>query len=86
MTEIASAATPQLGSLFRWSFDRAAGARLNILQQPLPEQGRSQKNHPVASREHLGYALSFQIVSDGHSDHSSTDAGDAQIPIAHGSG
>src|SRR5208282_641430 len=28
------------------------------------------------------YALSFEIVFDGHCDHSPTDAGDSQIPIA----
>jgi hypothetical protein len=86
MTEIASAAMPQLGSLLplvvrprRWRSPKHPPAAS-------PEQGRSQKYHPIASREHLGYALSLQIVSDGPSDHSSTDAGDAQIPIAHRSG
>ena len=86
MIEIASAAMPQPGSLLplvvrprRWRSPKHPPAAS-------PEQSRSQKNHPVASREHLGYALSFQIVSDGHSDHSSADAGDAQIPIAQGTG
>ncbi len=86
MIEIASAAMPQLGSLLpqvirprRWRSPKHPPAASL-------EQGPSQKNHPVAGREHLGYALSFQIVSDGQSDHSSTDAGDAQIPITHRSG
>ena len=46
MIEIASAAMPQLGSLFRWSFDRAAGARLNILQPPLPSRAAAKKIIP----------------------------------------
>jgi hypothetical protein len=86
MIEIASAAMPQLGSLLprvirprRWRSPKYPPAAS-------PEQGRSQKNHPLAGRKHLAYALSFQIVFDGHSDHSSTNARDAQIPIANGSG
>ena len=86
MIEIASAAMPQLGSLSprvvrprRWRSPKHPPAAS-------PEQGRGQKNHPVAGREHLGYALSFQIVVDCHFDHASKDAGAAQIPIARGGG
>ena len=52
MIEIASAAMPQLGSLLpqvirprRWRSPKYPPAAS-------PEQGRSQKNHPVAGREH----------------------------------
>ena len=53
MIEIASAAMPQLGSLLprvirprRWRSPKHPPAAS-------PEQGRSQKYHPVADREHL---------------------------------
>ena len=36
MIEIASPAAPQLGSLFRWSFDRATPARPKILRPTFP--------------------------------------------------
>jgi hypothetical protein len=52
MIEIASAAMPQLGSLLprvirprRWRSPKHPPAAS-------PEQGRSQKNHPIANREH----------------------------------
>ena len=66
----------------RWSFDRTAPARPKILRPTLPSRPpRTISSHDRQRTPHR-YALSFEIVFDGHCDHSPTDAGDSQIPMA----
>ena len=83
MIEIASAATPQLSSLLpprrRRSPNDAPGA--------FREHGRREKYDPIAARERFPrYTLSFEIIFDSHSDRSTTDASDSQIPIGRSGG
>jgi hypothetical protein len=86
MIAITPPAMPQLGSLLPWVIRPRRSRSPKHPPAASLEQARSQKYHPIANREHLGYALFFQIVFDGHGDHSPKDAGDAQIPIDRGGG
>ena len=76
MIEIASPATLQLSSLLlprrRRSPNDAPGASR--------VHGRREKYDPIAAREH------FEIIFDSHSDRSTTDASDSQIPIGRSGG
>jgi len=78
MIEIASSAAPQLGSLLRWSFDRAAPARPKMLRDS-PEHGRREQIYHDRQRTPIA-TLYPSNVFDGHLRPSPTDAGDSQIP------
>jgi len=82
MIEIASSPAPQLGSLLPLVVRPRRSARPKILRPTLPSTAaRTISSHDRQRTPHR-YALSFEIVFDGHCDHSPTDAGDSQIPIA----
>ncbi len=78
MIEIASAAMPQLGSLLprvirprRWRSPKHPPAAFPRARPQPKISSRGRQRTP------LGYALSFEIVFDGHRHRSPTDAGDS---------
>ena len=83
MIEIASSAAPQLGSLLPLVVRprRSRSPKISSGQLSRARPPRTISSHDRQRTPHR-YALSFEIVFNGHCDHSPTDAGDSQIPIA----
>src|SRR5208283_710492 len=77
------------GTRLSFAVDRST-APLALAQLSFGRLSRARPPRKTSSQRRqttpLGRPLSFQIVFDGHCDHSSTAAGDSQIPIARGGG